>query len=200
MADGAAPLRLYLVRHGQTEWSLTGRHTGKTNIPLDEVGREQAARLQAPLAALDFSLVLTSPLQRAVDTCRLAGWYERSEPCPEVMEWDYGEYDGLTSAEIQLRQPGWYLWDHGCPGGEDVAAVAGRVAPVVERLRGASGNVAVFSHGHLLRVLAASWLRLEPTWGRVFALSTATISVVGNEQSRPVIVGWNDAHHLEGVG
>jgi broad specificity phosphatase PhoE len=182
-----------LVRHGETEWSLSGKHTGRTDIPLTEAGRREAGHLARRLSERRFALVLTSSLVRAVETCRLAGLGAGAEVRDDLMEWDYGEYEGLTRAEITARVPDWDLWRDGCPGGESAADVGGRADRILAELHAIEGDAAVFAHGHLLRVLAARWLGMAPEAGRSFALSTATISVLGDENGGPVIFLWNDA-------
>ena len=180
-----------LARHGQTEWSLSGRHTGKTDLPLTEAGGEQASALAARLAGRTFALVLSSPLGRALDTCRLAGLGDRVQVREALREWDYGEYEALTTNEIRAGRPGWHLFDDGCPGGESAEDVGARLDPVVDELRRAGGDAAVFGHGHCLRVLAARWLGLPARDGARFALSTATLSVLGGEHDRPAMWAWN---------
>jgi len=189
--------RVVTVRHGETEWSADGRHTGHTDIPLDDTGRHQAALVGRRLEATAFALVLTSPLQRARDTCRLAGLGDRAEVDPDLLEWDYGEYDGRTTEDIRRERPGWWLWRDGCPGGEQAADVGSRADRVVDRCRQAGGDVALFAHGHVLRVLGARWVGTEPTFGSVLLLSTAALSVLGYERDVPVLVRWNDTAHLE---
>ena len=186
----AAP-QLWLVRHGQTEWSASGRHTGRTDIPLDENGREQARELAATLAALPIALVLTSPLQRARETCALAGLGDRAVVDDDLQEWDYGDYDGLTTDEIREARPGWSLWRDGCPGGESAAEVGARADRVVARVRDAGGDTIVFAHGHLLRVLAVRWIGLGPEAGALLALTTATVSLLGWEREQAVVRRWN---------
>ena len=188
--------RLFLIRHGATEWSVTGRHTGRTDISLTEDGRRQAKRLGGRLARERFELVLTSPLSRALETCHLAGFAAVAERVDELLEWDYGAYDGLTTEEIRTERPGWTLWTGGVPGGETAMAVGARVDRVIERVRSLSGDVALFAHGHVLRVLAARLLGQPPEAGALYHLSTATISVLGWERQAPVIELWNDACHL----
>jgi broad specificity phosphatase PhoE len=180
-----------LVRHGETEWSREGRHTGRTDVPLTEPGRREAAALGAALGGWQFELVLTSPLARASETCRLAGLGDTAIRSDDLFEWDYGAYEGLTTKEIREQRPGWSLWRDGVPDGETSADVGARVDRVVERLRAADGDAAVFAHGHLLRVLAARWLGLEPAAGGLFALETATLSVLGYERETAVIRSWN---------
>jgi broad specificity phosphatase PhoE len=180
-----------LARHGETEWSLSLRHTGKTDLPLTEEGRRQARALGPRLHAWTFSLVLTSPLQRAVETCRLAGYAEQARVRPDLEEWDYGRYEGLTSQQIQALQPNWSLWRDGCPGGETAEDVGRRADRVLAEVRSVDGDVLIFAHGHVLRVLAARWLGEPPEGGRHYALQTATVSVVGYEHADPVIRLWN---------
>jgi len=182
---------LWLIRHGETEWSLLGAHTGRTDIPLTEMGREQARELGEFLAGRSFALVLTSPLSRARDTCELAGFGSRAEVDPNLREWDYGDYEGRTTREIRERDPHWSLWRDGTPGGEGAAQVAARAEAVIARADGVAGEVALFAHGHLLRVLAARWLGLEAADGRLFALGTASASTLGYERETRVITLWN---------
>ena len=182
---------IVLVRHGETEWTLSGQHTGRTDIPLTDRGREEARELAAELAGRRFALVLTSPLARAAETCHLAGLGDHAARRDELMEWDYGAYEGRKTIEIRQERPGWTLWRDGVPEGETAAAVGARVDRVIAELRVADGDAAVFGHGHLLRVLAARWLGLEPDAGRLFALDPATISVLGYERETAVIRLWN---------
>ena len=182
---------LWLARHGETEWSRDLRHTGRTDIPLTPAGEEQARMLEDRFRAIEISRVLCSPLERARRTCELAGLGDRAELRDELMEWDYGDYEGITSAEIRERNPDWVLWRDGCPGGELPADVGARADALIEELAGADGNVAVFAHGHLLRVLAARWIGLEPADGQLLGLSTATISRLGWEHVYRVIESWN---------
>jgi broad specificity phosphatase PhoE len=167
------------------------RHTGRTDIELTDNGREQARKLRRALEGQDFARVVTSPLSRAVETCELAGLGEGAERSDALLEWDYGEYEGLTTRQIREQRPGWLLWRDGCPGGESAADVGARVDPLVAELRDASGNVALFAHGHVLRVLAARWLELPPQGGALFALSTGTLSTLGWERETAVIRSWN---------
>jgi probable phosphoglycerate mutase len=180
-----------LVRHGETAWTIGGRHTGRTDVPLTEAGRHQAEHLAARLAGHRFTVVLTSPLQRAAHTSALAG-FTRAEPSEDVVEWDYGAYEGRTTEEIRAERPGWSLWRDGVPGGETAAQVAERADRVVQRLRRAEGDALVFSHGHFLRVLAARWLGLDPNDGRFFTLRPAGTSILGWEREQPVLVRWNE--------
>lgn len=186
-------MRLWLVRHGQTEWSESGRHTGWTDVPLLPFGRAQAEAVGARLAkeVPEASLVLTSPLARASETCRLAGYGGGAERCADLVEWNYGEYEGLTTDEIRGGRPGWSLWADGVPGGESAAEVGRRADRVIERAKGADGDVLLFSHGHLLRVLASRWVGLPPIGGRLFALGAGAVSVLGWEREAPVVLRWN---------
>jgi probable phosphoglycerate mutase len=184
------------VRHGETEWSVAQKHTGRTDVPLTDRGREQARALGARLAGREFALVLSSPLQRALETCRLAGLGDRLEVVDDLAEWDYGDYDGLTTAEIRSQHPDWDLWRDGCPGGETPDQVGARADRVVARVRDAGGDCALFAHGHVLRVLAARWIEEAPAHGARLGLSTATLSTLGREHERRVIWLWNDASHL----
>ena len=184
-------MEVVLVRHGETEWSRDLRHTGRTDVPLTDEGRSQAVRLRDALGDWSFTRVLSSPLGRALDTCRLAGLGDRAELSETLLEWDYGEYDGETTAQIRELRPGWNLWRDGCPGGEAVAVVGARVDPLVAELKASDGDVAVFAHGHLLRVLAARWAELPPEAGARFWLATATISVLGFERETAGIRRWN---------
>jgi broad specificity phosphatase PhoE len=181
-----------LVRHGETEWSRTGKHTGSTDVPLTERGREQARALGAALRDRSFQIVLASPLQRAWETCGLAGYGDVAQRRDELREWDYGAYEGRTTPEVREEHPGWTLWRDGVPGGETDAHVGARADRVIGELRSLPGDVALFAHGHFLRVLAARWLGLEPADGRLFALDTATISVLGYERETSVIRVWNE--------
>ena len=192
-ADDDPRPELWLVRHGETEWSRLGRHTGRTDVPLTDAGRAEASAAARKVAGHRFALVLSSPLSRALDTARLAGFGERVETTDDLLEWDYGADEGRTTVEIREDRPGWTVWRDGPEGGETAAAVAGRVDRVIERVRAASGDVLVFAHGHVLRVLAARWLGEPPTEGRLYALSTATVSVLGWERETPVIERWNEA-------
>jgi broad specificity phosphatase PhoE len=179
-----------LVRHGETEWSRSGRHTGRTDVPLTDAGRRAAAALARRLAGREFALVLTSPLARAWDTAREAGFGERAEPRDDLMEWDYGEYEGRTTSEIRAERPQWSLWRDGCPGGEATADVAARADRVVAELRALDGDALVFAHGHLLRVLTARWLELPPEEGARFRLATAGTGELGWERQVTALVAW----------
>ena len=184
-------MEVVLVRHGETEWSRDARHTGRTDVPLTDEGRAQAARLHDALGEWSFTRVLTSPLSRALDTCRLAGFGDRAELSDGLLEWDYGEYEGKTTPQIREIRPGWNLWRDGSPGGETAADVSARVDPLVSELKASEGDVALFAHGHVLRVLAARWVELPPEAGARFWLYTATISVLGFERETAVFRRWN---------
>ena len=184
---------MLLVRHGATAWSESARHTGRTDVPLLPDGRRQAASLARLLAPMPVHRVLSSPLQRAVETCRLVGLGDRAEIDPDLAEWDYGEYEGLTTAEIRARRPGWSLWNDGVPGGEHPTDVGRRADRVIGRARSAGGTTACFAHGHLLRVLAARWVGLPPIGGRLWALGPGAMSLLGWERETPVIETWNRA-------
>jgi len=181
---------IWLVRHGNTEWTGTGQHTSRTDVPLTDKGREQADELGRVLGAHDFALVLSSPLSRALDTCRLAGYGDVAEIDDDLREWDYGEYEGRRTADIRKERPGWTVW-MGSPGGESLDHVEGRAWRVLERAAGAGGDAALFSHGHFLRILGACWLGLAPDAGRFFLLGTASVSVLGYERETRVFREWN---------
>jgi probable phosphoglycerate mutase len=181
--------RAVLLRHGATEWSRSGQHTGRTDIPLLEQGREQALAVGGILHGMTFAQVLSSPLQRAMETCRLAGY--EGEVDPDLMEWDYGAYDGRTSADIRAERPGWSLWADGVPEGERAAEVGRRADRVIERVRQTEGDTLCVAHGHILRVLTARWLGLPPAGGRLFTFDPAAVAVLGWEHDHPVIVTWN---------
>jgi broad specificity phosphatase PhoE len=190
---------IYLARHGETAWSLSGQHTGMTDLPLTEAGERNARRLADRLAGLTFAKVFTSPLQRAKRTCELAGFGATAEIDRDLVEWNYGEYEGRTGAEIRAERPDWQLFRDGCPGGESPRQVAARADRVVSRVRAVPGDVLLFSSGHFIRVLAARWIGIKPTVSaRSFMLTTASLSALGYEQdlSRPVIRLWNDTQHV----
>jgi len=196
MASGIFPV-IYLVRHGETAWSATGRHTGLTDLPLTERGERNAKTLRERLAGMVFTRVLTSPLQRAVRTCELAGFGAVAEVDPDLIEWNYGDYEGLRTAEIQANRPCWQLFRDGCPNGESPEQIGARADRVVRRVRAVQGNVLIFSSGHFLRVFAARWLGLEPFAGKFFMLDVASLSALSYEHdmSDPAIRFWNDTHH-----
>jgi broad specificity phosphatase PhoE len=188
--------QLWLIRHGETAWSLSGRHTGRTDIPLTPRGVQQAELLSRRIAGKPFGLVLTSPLIRARETCRLAGHLTGAHVDSNLVEWDYGALEGRTTPDIQKEIPGWSIWNGPVPGGETAEEVGARADRVIARAQAAASNVAVFSHGHLLRVLAARWLRLPAVDGRYFALDTASLSTLGHERDLPVIRSWNESYDL----
>jgi broad specificity phosphatase PhoE len=183
--------RVYVVRHGETEWSLSGRHTGRTDLPLTERGRERAAELKPRLAGQSFSLVLCSPLLRARETCELAGFAGVAELDDDLHEWDYGDYEGLTTPEIRAQRPDWDLWRDGCPNGETPDAIQVRADRALARLRAAGGEALVFAHGHILRVLSARWIELTAAGGARFQLSAGAVSVLGHERETATISEWN---------
>jgi len=193
---GRPAQRVVLVRHGETAWSRAGRHTGRTDIPLDAEGEQQARRLRRRLGAWSFAAVLCSPLQRARRTCELAGYAAVARPDPDLQEWDYGAYEGRTADDIRAERPGWVIWKDGVVGGETAADVGRRAESVIERVRGMPGDVALFAHGHLLRILAARWCELAVLAGERLALSPAAVSVLGYEREATVVWLWNDTSHL----
>jgi broad specificity phosphatase PhoE len=196
MAHIELPLT-YLARHGETAWSLSGQHTGLTDLPLTEVGEGNARRLRDVLTGLTFAKVFSSPLRRAWRTCELAGHGARAEIVHDLVEWDYGEYEGRRTVEIHAQRPDWQLFRDGCPGGESPQDVAVRADRVVELVRSVSGNVLLFSSGHFLRMLAARWTGIDTFGARSLMLSTASLSVLGYEHlKQPAIQLWNDTHHL----
>jgi probable phosphoglycerate mutase len=190
-ATAESPTRLVLVRHGETEWSRSGRHTGRTDIPLTDIGRAQAERLGRELRGRTFSRVLSSPLARAVETCRLAGFGDRVELVDDLREWDYGAYEGRTRVEIAAEIPGWTVWTHPIVDGESLADVGRRADRVIAATLPIGGDVLMFAHGHILRILAARWIEEPPILGSRLELATATVSELGWEQDRRVIEGWN---------
>lgn len=182
---------LWLIRHGETEWSRSGAHTGRTDLPLTDAGRERAADIRRYLHGRPFSLVLSSPLARAKETCAIAGYGEIAETDANLCEWDYGEYEGLTTTQIREKNPAWSLWDSGVPGGESIGHVAERAHALIARASNAGGAVLLFGHGHILRILTACWLGLPAVDARLFALGTASLSVLGHERETRVITLWN---------
>jgi broad specificity phosphatase PhoE len=182
---------IWIIRHGETEWSRRGRHTGRMDAPLTAVGEREAIALRRRFGGRRFALVLSSPLARARETCRLVGYGDVARAEDDLREWDYGVYEGRTTDEIQRETPGWTIWEGMVPGGETAAEVGCRADRVIRQATEAGGDVALFSHGHLLRVLAARWLGLGPTEGRLFALGTASIGVLGHERDVRVIRAWN---------
>ena len=191
------PPTVYLARHGETAWSKSGQHTGRTDIPLTEKGEADAAKIGTRLAGISFAHVFSSPLQRARRTAELAGFAPTPEP--ELLEWHYGECEGLKTAEIRAKRPGWDLFRDGAPGGESVADIQARIDGLLGRIKALTGNVLLFAHGHVLRVLAARWVHQPVPFGRALLLSTATVSVLGFDHmamDEPAIKLWNDGHHL----
>jgi probable phosphoglycerate mutase len=190
-------LVVHLARHGETAWSLSGQHTGRTDLPLTERGERNARRIGERLHGLAFAKILTSPLERAARTCELAGFGAAAEVDRDLLEWDYGHYEGRTSAEIRAERPEWQLFRDGCPGGESPAQVGARADRVVSRVRQLPGDVLLFSSGHFLRTLAARWLGLDPAAGRYFLLGTASLSALGYDHgaSEPAIRLWNETRH-----
>lgn len=183
--------RIIAVRHGETNWSATGKHTSHTDLSLNEAGRARATVLRAALAGGDYTLVLCSPLRRARETCELAGFADRAVPCADLHEWDYGDYEGLSTPEIRAGRPDWNLWRDGCPNGERPDEVGGRADAVIERARAAGGDVLVFAHGHILRVLTARWLEMEVAAGARFKLGAGAVGVLGHERETSAIERWN---------
>ncbi len=183
--------KIFLLRHGETEWSQNGRHTGVTDIPLTENGRLAARRLAPILAREIFALVLTSPLQRARDTCELAGLGKQAHAATDLMEWNYGEYEGLTTQQIRQTRPDWSVFRDGCPGGESPEQVGARADRLLVKIRATEGNVALFGHGHFSRVLAARWINLPASYGEHFLLDTATLNVLGYYRESPALKMWN---------
>ncbi len=194
--DASPPPEAVLVRHAETEWSRNGRHTGRTDIPLTDAGRAAARALRERLAAWSFGLVLVSPATRALETCELCGLDGQAQVREDLLEWDYGEYEGLTTPQIREQRPDWFLWRDGCPGGESAPEVGARADRVIAELRAAGGEMAVFSHGHMLRVLGARWTELAPENGARLGLSTGAICVLGLERETAVIARWNDTASL----
>ena len=182
---------LWLIRHGETAWSLSGQHTSRTDIPLTEHGKTRAREIHDYLNGRPFSLVLTSPRQRAKETCRIAGYGDVAQTDDNLSEWDYGSYDGRTTAEIRAERPGWSIWDDGVLDGETIEQVATRAQAIIDRSITAGGQVALFSHAHFLRILAATWLGLDPRAGKLLALGTGSISRLGFERENRVILSWN---------
>lgn len=184
---------VWLVRHGETEWSASGQHTGRTDLPLTAEGEEGAREVGRFLGGRHhpFDLVLTSPMQRARETCRLAGFGDRAAVETCLQEWDYGDYEGRTTLDIQKERPGWTVWSHGVPSGETITQVAKRAQAVIDRALTCSGSVLVFAHGHILRILSCCWLGLPPDAGRLLALSAASVSTLGYERETRVITRWN---------
>ena len=190
-AGEEADLNLFVIRHGETPWSLSGQHTGRTDIPLTDKGRRLASRMRPALAKESFTLVLVSPMQRARETCELAGLADRAEVEPDLLEWNYGEYEGLTPSEVHKLAPGWLIFRDGCPGGETPEEVGARADRVIARARANGGDALLLGHGHVLRVLAARWLGLPACAGQHFLLSTGALSVLGYYREIPAVKIWN---------
>jgi broad specificity phosphatase PhoE len=190
---------VYLARHAETAWSLSGQHTGLTDLPLTERGEQKARQLGSALQGLKFTNVFTSPLIRAARTCELCGFKTVATVDPDLVEWNYGQYEGLRSTEIHQKNPNWQLFRDGCPGGESPQQVAARADRVASRVRAVHGNVLIFSSGHFLRMFAARWLGLEPAGGELFVLSTASLSALSYEHdlSHPVVQLWNNTAHIK---
>jgi broad specificity phosphatase PhoE len=188
--------RIWLVRHGETEWSKSGQHTGRTDIPLTATGEQQGRALGRHLAGRPFALVLTSPLSRARETCRLAGYADVAQVSDDLLEWNYGVYEGRTTAAIRVEQPGWSIWSTAVAEGESVEQVGERARRVIARAEAASGDVALFAHAHLLRILGACWMGLPAIHGRNLTLGTASISVLGYERENRVVQVWNQDWRL----
>jgi probable phosphoglycerate mutase len=182
---------LWLIRHGETEWSLSGAHTGRTDIPLTAAGEAKARAVREKLGGRPFALVLTSPLQRARRTCEIAGYGEAAQIEPNLLEWDYGAYEGRTTADIRKERPDWSLFRDGVPGGETIDQVAARARAVIDRALQSVGDVALFAHGHILRILAARWIGLAPEGAGLLQLDTASVSTLGYERENRVITRWN---------
>jgi broad specificity phosphatase PhoE len=187
----ASDSEILLVRHGETEWSLSGQHTSRTDLPLTENGRRRAAPLGEALRQRTLALVLSSPLRRARETCEIAGFADRAELCDDLREWDYGEYEGLTTPQIRERDPDWSLWRDGCPGGESPDQIGVRADRVIERLRSAGGDALAFAHGHILRAVTARWLQMPVTAGARFVFFAGAVGTLGYERETEVVVGWN---------
>jgi probable phosphoglycerate mutase len=187
------PREIWLVRHAETEWSRDHRHTGRTDVPLLDEGRAAARRLPDRLSGVEFSAVFVSPLHRARETCELAGFGDRMQLEEGLLEWDYGDYEGLSTEQVRAERPAWYLWRDGCPGGEGPDEIARRVDGVIDRALGTEGNVALFAHGHVLRALGARWIEQPVATGGRLGLSTAAVCVLGFEREVRAIRRWNDA-------
>jgi broad specificity phosphatase PhoE len=183
--------RIFIARHGATEWSISGQHTSHTDLPLLEQGREQAAEIGRKLAGERFALVLCSPLRRARETCELAGFASAAQPCEDLTEWEYGDYEGLTTPQIRERDPAWNLWRDGCPGGESPDQIGARVDRVLARFADMAGDCLAFAHGHVLRVLTARWLEMEVSAGARFRLEAGSLSLLGYERETQVLERWS---------
>jgi probable phosphoglycerate mutase len=190
------PTRLVLVRHGETEWSRDLRHTGRTDVPLTATGREQALLAGRRLAEIEHAKVFTSPLSRARDTAELAGLLPEAENLDDLVELDYGEYEGRTTADIRKERPGWEIWSDGCPGGETIEHAGERADRVIARASEHDGDVVLIAHAHILRILAARWIGLEPGWGGAFPLETGALCLLGHEREKRAVLRWNATSHL----
>lgn len=184
--------KVYIIRHGETEWTKSRQHTGLTDIPLTDKGRTQAGWLKKKLAGKQFKKVFCSPLQRAKETCEIAGFMKEAEMDPDLVEWDYGNFEGKTTPEIRETHPGWTIFENGAEGGESIGDISTRTGRIISRLRDISGDVALFSSGHISRALAAKWLGLSVKEGRLLILSTASLCILGYERETPAIVLWNE--------
>lgn len=193
-----ASQEIYLCRHGETEWNLTDQHTSFTDLSLTDRGKEQARLLSLRLKGIAFEKVFVSPMQRSIDTCRLAGLSGKMVVDPDFLEWNYGEYEGVTTAEIRKKIPDWSVFLYGAPGGESIEEVEARAKRAVKKIRACRGNVAIFSHGHFTRVLGSVWVGLGASSGRLFTLSNASLSILGYERETSVFRVWNDTSHLKG--
>jgi probable phosphoglycerate mutase len=185
-----SPVEVVLVRHGETEWSRANRHTGRSDIPLTETGRREAERLRDRLGRRAFAAVFTSPLERARDTAKIAGFADAVVEA-DLREWDYGDYEGMTSDEVRAERPGWVLWRDGCPGGETIEQVGRRADRMIERFRAAGGDVLAFAHGHVLRIITARWIEMHPSAGQRFVLQPASPSTLGHEHEWTALRTWN---------
>lgn len=197
MPTKSGNLGLWLIRHGETEWSASGKHTSRSDIPLTARGQRAAQAIGQYLAGQEFSLILTSPRQRALETCRIAGYSTHAIVDNNLAEWDYGNYEGRTTAEIRSEVAGWTIWRASVPGGESIEQVAGRAESIVKQAECAGGRIALFSHAHFLRVLAATWIGLPPRSGSLFALDTGSVSALGFEREAKVIQMWNRSFEID---
>lgn len=190
------PGQIWLIRHGETQWSMTGQHTGRTDLPLTQEGERRAEAIRRYFHGRPFARVLTSPLKRASETCRIAGYGSVAQVNDDLREWNYGVYEGRTTSEVRNESPGWSIWTSDVPGGETVEEVGIRARRVIEGISSQEGDVAIFGHGHMLRILTACWLDLPPLEGRRFPFSTAALSILGYERETRAIVRWNIESHL----
>ena len=200
VASGGGARQVWIIRHAQTEWSVNGRHTGRTDIPLTPTGIAAAEALRPWVKTVQFERVFSSPLSRAMETARLCGLESQVQTEPLLMEWDYGQYEGITTPQIQAKHPGWDLWRDGCPGGETMEQVHARATSLLKKIEAVPGNVALFSHGHFSRFIIASWLQLPASRGRSFAIRAGSVTVLGFEHHNPVIWAAGDIPGTPGVG